>query len=98
MSLFGLAQIPEVIVYFFIRNVGECFCFNLNLERGKQCLGNSCRNQPSLLFSSSNHVIGFFFFCKHQDIVQKQNNKKTFKDVFSIESASNKNDNYLLAY
>lgn len=61
MGSFGLAQISEVIAHFFIRNTEEGFCLNLNLERGKQYLGNCCRNQPSLLLSSSHHVTCKFF-------------------------------------
>lgn len=53
MSSFGLAQISEVIAHFFTRNTEEHFCLILNLERGRQYLGHCCKNQSSLLFSSS---------------------------------------------
>lgn len=35
MSSFGLAQILEVSVHFFIKNIGGYICLILNLERGK---------------------------------------------------------------
>jgi hypothetical protein len=71
MSPFGLAQISEFIAHFFHYKSEENFHLILNPEGEKQYLGNGCRNQPHLHFSSS-YCVTWFFPLLMAAILQKQ--------------------------